>query len=72
MEESVAEIAEQPLYSITVADFLDQLATTEVKLTDTLELASPCNAVLLIDEADVFLEQRSSDHIVRNGLVSSK
>jgi SpoVK/Ycf46/Vps4 family AAA+-type ATPase len=28
------------------------------------------NAILLLDEADVFLEQRSPDNLTRNGLVS--
>jgi SpoVK/Ycf46/Vps4 family AAA+-type ATPase len=42
----------------------------EGKLTRWLNLAETWNAVLLIDEADVFLERRGKDNIARNGLVS--
>ncbi len=37
-----------------------------------IELATAWNAIILIDEADIFLEQRSLNDIQRNGLVSSK
>ena len=35
-----------------------------------LRLAETWNAIILIDEADVFLEQRTTNELVRNGLVS--
>lgn len=35
-----------------------------------LDLCAIWNAVLLVDEADVFLEQRSTDTLVRNELVA--
>jgi SpoVK/Ycf46/Vps4 family AAA+-type ATPase len=34
------------------------------------QIAGHWNAILLLDEADVFLERRSSHEIIRNGLVS--
>ena len=34
------------------------------------KIASHWNAILLLDESDVYLEQRSSHDMVRNGLVS--
>ena len=42
----------------------------ESKLSDVLEMATKWNAILLLDEADVFLEQRSSHDLERNKLVS--
>lgn len=36
-----------------------------------LDLAGTWNAIVLIDEADVFLEQRNVSDLERNGLVSS-
>jgi len=44
----------------------------EDKLSSALELATKWNAIALIDEADVFLEQRSAHDLERNSLVSSK
>jgi hypothetical protein len=39
-------------------------------LLEALRLAAHWNAIVLIDEADVFLEQRSSHDLTRNGLVA--
>jgi hypothetical protein len=44
--------------------------SVETGLGDALQLATTWNAVILIDEADVFLEQRSAHDLERNGLVS--
>ena len=40
------------------------------KLTDIMDMAATWRAVLLIDEADVFLERRSLHDIHRNAMVS--
>ena len=37
----------------------------------TLQLATSWNAVLLIDEADVFLEKRGTADLMRNSLVAT-
>ena len=42
----------------------------EAQLTQIFRIASHWGAILLLDEADVFLERRSSQELVRNGLVS--
>ena len=42
----------------------------ESALSNVLEMATKWNAILLLDEADVFLEQRSSHDLERNKLVS--
>jgi hypothetical protein len=44
----------------------------ERKLSAALELATKWNAVLLIDEADVFMAKRSLNNLKRNELVSGK
>lgn len=44
----------------------------ETKLQEAFQLAQLWNCVLLLDEADVFLAQRSEDDIQRNALVSGK
>jgi SpoVK/Ycf46/Vps4 family AAA+-type ATPase len=41
-----------------------------LQLSEIFRIASHWNAILLLDEADVFLERRSSGDLVRNGLVS--
>jgi hypothetical protein len=45
-------------------------AKLEGQLSRIFKTASHWNAFLLLDEADVFLEQRSPDNLTRNGLVS--
>ncbi|KAF2450110.1 P-loop containing nucleoside triphosphate hydrolase protein [Karstenula rhodostoma CBS 690.94] len=68
--ESVAEAMKAPLYSIGAADLGSKPAALENKLHDILEMCSKWNAVLLIDEADVFMEARSTADLERNKLVA--
>jgi SpoVK/Ycf46/Vps4 family AAA+-type ATPase len=42
----------------------------EGQLSEIFDLANHWNAILLLDEADVFLEKRSPQSLDRNGLVS--
>lgn len=44
--------------------------TVESRLQTALEVCTHWNAVLLIDEAEVFLETRSTNDLARNELVS--
>lgn len=44
----------------------------ESKLQHSFQLAQAWECVLLLDEADVFLAERSQDNIERNALVSGK
>lgn len=62
----------RPLYTVTAGELGSQVDKVENSLGNVLELAARWNAVLLLDEADVFLEQRSNHEIERNKLVSSK
>ncbi|CZR60683.1 uncharacterized protein PAC_10579 [Phialocephala subalpina] len=68
--ESVADYTQRPLYTISSGDLGVDAEAVERKLLDALELAAHWNAIVLIDEADVFLEQRSNHDLTRNGLVS--
>jgi len=60
-----------PLYSISAGHLGTDPATVQTKLTDAFEIATAWNAVILLDEADVFLEKRSIHDLQRNQLVSS-
>lgn len=70
--ESIAEYIKQPLYVIMSGDLGADNNSVEKNLKAAFRLVTTWKAILLIDEADVFLEQRSSNDITRNGLVSSK
>ena len=59
-----------PLYMMSAGDLGLDSSEVESSLSNVLEMASKWNAVLLLDEADVFLEQRSSHDLERNKLVS--
>ncbi|KAL9087728.1 MAG: hypothetical protein Q9165_006495 [Trypethelium subeluteriae] len=68
--ESVAEIAEMPLYRVTCGDIGSNAEAVEKYLNTVLHLGKTWNCVLLLDEADVFLEERSMADLKRNSLVS--
>ena len=61
-----------PLYSLSAGELGDSTGSIEHALTSVLELVTKWNAVLLLDEADVFLEQRDFSNLERNKIVSSK
>lgn len=66
--EAVAEALHQPLYSVSIGELGTDPEQLEAKLTEILELAAMWRAVLLLDEADIFLEKRNND-IDRNAMV---
>lgn len=68
--ESVAEIAKMPLYRVTCGDIGATPAEVEKYLATVMYLGTTWNCVLLLDEADVFLEERSMSDLARNSLVS--
>lgn len=67
----VADRTRVPLYIVSAADLGSHPSTVEQKLKSALNCCYLWNAVLLLDEADVFMETRSSDSLDRNELVSS-
>jgi AAA+ superfamily predicted ATPase len=68
--ESVAEAMKAPLYTMSAGELGTHSDRVERRLSDVLEMATMWNAILLIDEADVFMEQRSPQDLKRNELVS--
>ncbi|KAI8626648.1 hypothetical protein F5Y19DRAFT_217040 [Xylariaceae sp. FL1651] len=68
--ESVAEIAKKPLYRVTCGDIGTKAEEVEKYLEVVLLLGKTWGCVVLLDEADVFLEQRSLSNLERNALVS--
>ncbi|KAL3446890.1 hypothetical protein BJX65DRAFT_296024 [Aspergillus insuetus] len=67
---SVAEVLKVPLYVLSAGDLGTHAHTLENKLKDILSIVPKWGAVLLLDEADVFMEERSSSDLHRNELVS--
>jgi hypothetical protein len=68
--ESVAEHLRRPLYKLGASDLGIDARTVETNLGKALRLCAQFGAVLLIDEADVFMEARSTNNLQRNELVS--
>ena len=68
--ESVAETMRVPLYMMSAGDLGLQPENIESSLQNIMEMVAKWNAVLLIDEADVYLEARSSHELERNKMVS--
>ncbi|CRL23672.1 ATPase, AAA+ type, core [Penicillium camemberti] len=68
--ESVAEVMKVPLYVMSAGDLGVDARSFEAKLKDILRLIPKWGAVLLLDEADVFMEARDSTNLDRNELVS--
>ena len=67
--EAIAELLQKPLYVVTAGDLGITAAEVEKSLGSVLELCQTWDALVLIDEADIFLEARSSHEIQRNALV---
>jgi hypothetical protein len=68
--ESVAEHLRRPLYKLGAGDLGTAAQIVERNLSKALALCGHFGAVLLIDEADVFMEARSNNNLQRNELVS--
>ncbi|KIP06048.1 hypothetical protein PHLGIDRAFT_119307 [Phlebiopsis gigantea 11061_1 CR5-6] len=68
--EAVAEVTHRPLYIVSAGELGTEPEHLDKKLTEILELAQLWDAVLLLDEADVFMQARSNTDVSRNALVS--
>ena len=68
--EASSELLTKPLYHVTIGDLRLNPEALEANLEDIDRLCSKWNAILLIDEADIFLEERSFTDISRNTIVS--
>jgi ATP-dependent 26S proteasome regulatory subunit len=69
--EAISEMLHKPLYTVSIGQLGTSPAELETKMTDILNLCGKWDALVLFDEADIFLEKRSSTGSVeRNAFVS--
>lgn len=69
LAESVAEVLKKPLYSVSVGELGTNPDGLEERLRTILDVATIWDAVVLLDEADIFLEERDEKDIARNAMV---
>ncbi len=68
--EAVADRAHRPLFYLQAEDLGITAATLGSNIKKVFEMATEWNAVVLLDEADVFMAERHPQDIARNELVS--
>jgi len=68
--EGVAEMFKKPLFQITCGDLGTTAREVEKALETNFTLANRWDCILLLDEADVFLAERTKLDFQRNGLVA--
>ena len=68
--ETIASTTGRPLLTVSVAEIGVEAKVAERNLTDVFVDAARWEAVLLMDEADVFVEERVKGDLDRNALVS--
>ena len=59
----------KPLYVVSMGELGTSPETLEDRLQDILDLCIPWKALVLIDEAEMLLERRTKNDIVRNAMV---
>jgi hypothetical protein len=68
--EAVSETLKRPIYYVSVGELGTSARSLESNLKEILEIAASWNAILLLDEGDVFLERRDSHDLERNAMVA--
>ncbi|KAL8997627.1 MAG: hypothetical protein Q9169_003175 [Polycauliona sp. 2 TL-2023] len=68
--ECVAESFGKPLYQVTCGEIGTHPSMLEERLGEIFEDAVTWGAILVLDEADVFLQERDYENLERNALVS--
>ena len=68
--EAVAEVLHRMIYSVSIGELGTNPNDLEDRLRSILDLAQHWNAVLKLDEADIFMEARDTSNIERNAMVS--
>ena len=69
--EAVAEILHRPLYKFSISGIDDDTYYFDNELKRIFNIAYKHNAILLIDEADIYLKKRDNDNVLRNVMVST-
>lgn len=68
--EGISELLKCPLYMVSAGELGTDSRYLETELQKILDICHAWGAILLLDEADVFLEKRNMHDIHRNALVS--
>ena len=68
--EAVAEETQKPLYMVSAGELGLEAETVDRRLSRILDISQRWNAILLLDEADVFLQHRNRLDLHRNSIVS--
>ena len=68
--EAVAESIRKPLFKVNLGTLSSNIEKLEKRLGEVLQLSARWDAVLLIDEADAYMETRDSTNLARNALVA--
>ncbi|KAF5268689.1 hypothetical protein FOXYS1_422 [Fusarium oxysporum] len=68
--ESVSENLKRPLYRIDTSDLGMDTSKLECNLKTALDRCARWDAILLLDEADVFLEKRTSSNLTQNEMTT--
>ncbi|KAK4540421.1 hypothetical protein LTR36_009278 [Oleoguttula mirabilis] len=68
--ECVAQEARRPLISLTCADIGTAASSVELTLEYWFKVAKQWGAILLLDEADVYMDRRTTADLERNNLVA--
>lgn len=71
LTECIANFLQRPLMVLTISDIGTRPEEVESILEQKFKTAKSWDAVLLIDEADVFLAKRSIEDLHRSSLVAS-
>lgn len=69
--EATSEYLKKPLYNVNVGDLGTNPEVMEGIMERIIEYSERWEAIILIDEADIFLEEREFSNILRNALVST-
>ena len=68
--EAIAESGQRPLYVVSTGVLGATASAISKELSQILDLCAHWNAVLLLDEAEVFLAKRSLNDLERNAVVA--
>ncbi|EXX69057.1 AAA family ATPase AFG3 [Rhizophagus irregularis DAOM 197198w] len=67
--EAISEKLHRPLYIVSIGELGTDAKNLEKELRNIFEMADIWNAIILIDEVDIFLERRNAFEVKRNALV---
>jgi ATPase family associated with various cellular activities (AAA) len=67
--EAVAEVLQRPLYRVSMGELGTTPEHLEERLQDIFDLCIPWQAIVLIDEAEILLKERTSNDLLRNAMV---